>query len=79
MTRVSDYAREVGTLPVMKIRIDHDACTGHGRCYTLAPALFTADDEGNGHVIDENVAAEHEIDARRAVGSCPERAVIIED
>ncbi|MGH9273756.1 MAG: ferredoxin, partial [Acidimicrobiales bacterium] len=24
----------------MKIRIDSDTCTGHGRCYTLAPALF---------------------------------------
>ena len=69
----------MGTLPVMKIRIDHDACTGHGRCYTLAPALFAADDEGNGQVIDEMVPPEREVDARRAVGSCPERAVIIED
>lgn len=69
----------MGTLAVMKIRIDHDACTGHGRCYTLAPALFTADDEGNGQVIDELVPPEREADARRAVGSCPERAVLIED
>jgi len=68
-----------GTLPGMKIRIDTDLCTGHGRCYALAPALFLADDEGNGVVIDADVAPEHEVDARRAAGSCPERAVLLDD
>ena len=62
----------------MKIRIDTDACTGHGRCYTLAPALFDCDDEGFGQVIDEAVPLEHEPDARRAVASCPERAISID-
>lgn len=79
MTRVSDYARERGTLPAMKIRIDTDLCTGHGRCYSLAPALFDTDEEGFGKVISEDVPADREGDARRAVGNCPERAVIIDD
>lgn len=78
MTPVSDYGMESGTLPSMKIRIDTEACTGHGRCYTLAPALFACDDEGFGQVIDEDVSPELEADARRAVASCPERAVSIE-
>jgi ferredoxin len=78
MTRVSDYGMESGTLPGMKIRIDTEACTGHGRCYTLAPALFDCDDEGFGQVIDEDVAPDHEADARRAVSSCPERAILLE-
>lgn len=62
----------------MKIRIDGDACTGHGRCYSLAPALFAPDDEGTGQVIDEEVPPEREADARRAAASCPERAVVLD-
>jgi ferredoxin len=62
----------------MKIRIDAEACTGHGRCYSLAPAVFDCDDEGFGQVIDEDVTPDHETDARRAVASCPERAISLE-
>jgi len=79
MTPVSDYANGTATLPGMKIRIDGDLCTGHGRCYALAPALFEADDEGFGVVIDETVPADREADAKRAAASCPERAVLIDD
>jgi len=62
----------------MKIRIDSDLCTGHGRCYSLAPTLFEPDDAGTGQVIDGEVSPDQEADARRAVASCPERAVILE-
>jgi ferredoxin len=62
----------------MKIRIDHDACTGHGRCYTLSPSLFEPDDDGNGQLTRDDVPPELEDDARRAAGSCPERAITIE-
>ncbi len=79
MTPVSDYAMAGGSLPSMKIRIDSELCTGHGRCYALAPALFEADDEGFGQVLHAEVPPEHEADARRAVGNCPERAVLIDD
>ena len=63
----------------MNIRLDHEACTGHGRCYSQSPALFEPDDYGVGQVIDESVPPEREADARRAAASCPERAVILED
>ena len=64
----------------MRVSIDHDRCTGHGRCYVLAPELFVDDDEGYGQVIgDGQVAPEQEEAARKAVASCPERAVILED
>jgi ferredoxin len=62
----------------MKIRIDTDLCTGHGRCYSLAPELFEPDDEGNGVVRHEVVPAGQEDAARRAASNCPERAVIVE-
>ena len=62
----------------MKLRLDTVACTGHGRCYTLAPALFEADDDGYGRLLRADVPAELEADALRAVGNCPERAVSLE-
>ena len=37
----------------MRIRIDSERCEGHGRCYSLAPALVEADDLGNGHEIGD--------------------------
>ncbi len=38
----------------MRVVIDHEACTGHGRCYTLAPDVFDSDDAGYGVVrVDE--------------------------
>ena len=61
----------------MRISIDPDRCTGHGRCYTLAAQLFDADDEGRGFVIAEEVDEGLEAVARRAAENCPERAVLV--
>jgi len=64
----------------VRIVIDHDACSGHGRCYDLAPRLFTDDERGYGQVIGDGTLSEAEIeDAQRAVLACPERAITIED
>ena len=30
----------------MRIEVDVELCTGHGRCYSLAPEVYEADDEG---------------------------------
>jgi ferredoxin len=62
----------------MELRIDADRCTGHGRCYALAPALFEPDDEGHGVVLHGGeVPAGQEDDARRATTNCPERAITL--
>jgi ferredoxin len=64
----------------MQLRIDTERCTGHGRCYSLAPDLFEPDDEGNGVVLgDGEVTPAQEDIARRAATNCPERAVILDD
>ena len=64
----------------MQLRIDEERCTGHGRCYSLAPDLFEPDDEGNGQVVgDGRVPPGQEDLARKAVANCPERAVIVDD
>ena len=62
----------------MKISIDSAACSGHGRCYALASALFEPDDEGRGVVLQAQVPTALEQQARRAAAGCPERAVRID-
>ena len=63
----------------MKIRIDTDRCSGHGRCYDLAPELFTDDEYGYGQVINEDVPPELAEKAQLAVDCCPERAIELID
>ncbi len=61
----------------MELRIDRDRCTGHGRCYSLAPELFDCDDEGFGRSLHD-VVPEGLLDrARTAADACPERAVLL--
>ena len=61
----------------MKVRVDAARCSGHGRCYTLAPHVFDADEEGHCVVIAAEVPAPHEREARSAVINCPEDALEI--
>jgi len=61
----------------VKVRVDAARCTGHGRCYTLAPHVFDADDEGRCVVIAAEVLPAHEREARSAVINCPEDALEI--
>ena len=59
----------------MKMQIDSNACTGHGRCYTLAPHLVEPDDMGyavpSGVPIDIDPA--DEALAKKLVGTLPGR------
>lgn len=60
----------------MRLEIDTAVCTGHGRCYTRAPKLIDADDEGFPVLLaDGPVPAELVEDARLAASSCPEGAI----
>ncbi|MCZ4278480.1 ferredoxin [Rhodococcoides yunnanense] len=64
----------------MKMQIDSNACTGHGRCYTLAPHLVEPDDMGyavpSGVPIDIDPA--DEALAKKLVGTCPEGAISVQ-
>ena len=60
----------------MKIRVDEEKCTGHARCYGLAPELFSVDDYGLSSVVgDGTVPVELEDKARLAIANCPEYAI----
>ena len=61
----------------MKVVIDTELCTGHGRCYALAPDVFDADDRGHGEVRIDEPPPELEKQARLAAANCPERAITV--
>lgn len=61
----------------MRIVLDEQACTGHGRCYALAPELFDADDVGHSVVLLADVPPELEGQARQAAANCPENAITL--
>jgi ferredoxin len=63
----------------VRIVLDTERCTGHGRCYSLAGDLFDSDDRGYGTVIHPDVPVGLEDQARTAVANCPERAILLED
>lgn len=63
----------------MRVRVDLAACTGHGRCYSLSPDMFGADDAGHCVLLHEDVPPELEDQARSGERNCPERAITVED
>jgi ferredoxin len=63
----------------MKVIIDRAMCTGHGRCYTLAPEVFAADDEGHSTLVQQDVPESLREKALIGVQNCPERAIALED
>jgi ferredoxin len=62
----------------VKVRVDAEKCTGHGRCYSLAPEVYEPDDVGHSIVIVDQVPPELEHKARLGVENCPEQAISIE-
>jgi ferredoxin len=64
----------------MRIRLDHDKCQGHGRCYGLSPTLFDSDEEGYAVLlVTGDVPDELQADARLAADNCPEFAIEVDE
>jgi ferredoxin len=61
----------------MRIEVDPEACTGHGRCYTLAPEVYEPDDDGYCATLALDVPPGLEEAARRGATNCPERAITV--
>jgi ferredoxin len=62
---------------VTRVWVDADRCTGHGRCYTLAPQVFDADEVGHSIVLVEDVPGELEAQAVAGEQNCPEQAITL--
>ena len=60
-----------------RVRVDPDRCTGHGRCYTLAPDIFDADEVGHAIVRVALVSGELEQHAVTGEQNCPEQAITL--
>jgi ferredoxin len=62
----------------MRITVDAEACTGHGRCYALAPDVYAPDDRGHCELlVVDDVPPELVEQARAGEANCPERAIAI--
>jgi ferredoxin len=62
---------------VTHVSVDADRCTGHGRCYTLAPDIFDADEIGHCSVVIGAVSGELEAQAKTGEQNCPEQAITL--
>jgi ferredoxin len=62
---------------VSRVAVDANRCVGHGRCYTLAPDVFDADEVGHAIVLIEDVSDEHRAQAADAERNCPESAITL--
>jgi ferredoxin len=63
----------------VKVVINADTCTGHGRCYLLIPELFEDDEFGHGMVRGDGSFTEAQRPlVERAIGACPEQAIGVE-
>ncbi|WP_040689427.1 ferredoxin [Nocardia vinacea] len=63
----------------MRITVDGASCTGHGRCYSMAPDLLTCDDEGFVAMRDQpiEVPDDQAEAAADAAATCPEGAITL--
>jgi ferredoxin len=59
------------------VSVDPDRCVGHGRCYSLAPDIYDADDLGHSIVRIEDVSGELEQHALAGAQNCPEEAITL--
>jgi ferredoxin len=59
------------------VSVDADRCVGHGRCYTLAPDVFDADEAGHAILRVQDVSGELERHAATGEQNCPEQAITL--
>lgn len=62
-----------------RVRVNDALCTGHGRCYALAPELFDADEAGHCRVALPDLPPALREKARTAAANCPENAIVVEE
>ena len=63
----------------MRVQVDADRCSGHGRCWTVASSVFAPDDQGFVSKTDDLVEVPEGAEAGAVTGvqSCPERALTV--
>ena len=59
----------------MRVEADYDECEANAVCAGIAPDIFKVDDDDNLHILKPDIPEGREEDARRAINSCPKRAL----
>ena len=60
-----------------RVSVDPERCTGHGRCYSLAPDIYDADYVGHSVVVVDEVSGDLEQHATVGQQNCPESAITL--
>jgi len=63
----------------MRVHVDVEKCTGHARCWSLAPEVYELDDLGSNVTPVKDVPPELAEAARKGALACPEQAITIEE
>jgi ferredoxin len=59
----------------VRVKIDLEICSGHGRCHAKAAEVFALDEDGYAAAAEIDVPTELEAIAKVGIKSCPERAI----
>ena len=63
----------------MKVKVDHELCSGDAICADICPEVFEMNDDDKANVIVDEVPADLEDAVREAAESCPEGCIYIEE
>ena len=61
------------------LRVDTALCSGHGRCYVLAPDVFGEDERGHCVLLVKEVEGDLLRSAQSGVQNCPEGAISLHE
>jgi ferredoxin len=63
----------------MRVTVAAEVCTGHGRCYALAPEVFGPDDFGHCEILVPGGEVPEGLQAQARTGrdNCPELAITL--
>jgi ferredoxin len=63
----------------MKMKIDGELCTGHGRCWNVASEVYDADDSGFNSAAGGTIDVPEGLEkiAMHGLRSCPEGAISV--
>ena len=63
---------------VFLVEVDDALCSGHGRCYELAPEVYGEDESGYCVVLQHRISGQEVAAARNGEANCPERAIRVQ-
>jgi ferredoxin len=63
----------------MRVKVDRTKCSGVGLCEVAAPTVYEVGDDGQSHVLKDEVAAQEMGAVEDAIAGCPTGALSIEN